>query len=61
MTYTDLVKQYGNANKAAKSLGFSRQALSQWKQRGIPFDSQYRIQLKTRGKLRADISALEAA
>ena len=58
MTYDDLVEKYGNASKAADKLGFSRQALSDWKKGGIPFESQYRIQIKTRGRLRADASAL---
>jgi hypothetical protein len=60
MTYTQLVKKYGNANRAAKILGFSRQALSRWKTGGIPFESQYRIQQKTRGRLRADPSSLDS-
>lgn len=55
MTYFDLVTQYGNANRAAKALGFSRQALSRWKSSGIPFESQFRIQMKTKGRLKASL------
>ena len=58
MTHQDLVGHFGNASKAAKALGYSRQAVSQWKDRGIPFEAQYRIQMRTKGRLRADISAL---
>jgi hypothetical protein len=59
MTHHDLVDHFGNASKAAKALGYSRQAVSQWKDRGIPFEAQYRIQMKTKGRLRADLNALE--
>lgn len=55
MSYDDLVEEFGNANKAAKALGFARQTLSQWKTRGIPFESQFRIQLKTKGRLKASL------
>lgn len=61
VTYEDLVEKYGNANRAAKALGFARQTLSQWKTRGIPFEAQYRIQLKTRGRLKACLPKREAA
>jgi hypothetical protein len=57
VTYEDLVETYGNANRAAKALGFARQTISQWKSRGIPFEAQYRIQLKTKGKLKARLPA----
>lgn len=59
MTYTDLIEKYGNANRAAIKLGFSRQALSRWKKSGIPFESQFEIQLKERGRMRADPAALK--
>jgi hypothetical protein len=55
MTHDDLVTHFGNASRAARALGFSRQAVSQWKSRGIPFESQYRIQMKTKGRLRASL------
>ncbi len=60
MTYNDLIEEFGNANRAAKATGFSRQALSGWKKRNrIPFESQYRIQMKTKGRLRASVAALD--
>jgi hypothetical protein len=55
MTHDDLVSLYGTASKAAKALGFSRQAISRWKGVGIPFESQYRIQMKTKGRLKATL------
>lgn len=57
MTYDELVEEYGNASQAASALGFSRQALSRWKTAGIPFESQFRIQMKTRGRLKANLPA----
>lgn len=59
MTYDDLVSKYGNANRAAKALDLSRQALSRWKKTGIPFPAQYRIQMRTRGRLKANTEALD--
>lgn len=60
MNYNDLIEHYGNANKAARATGFTRQTVSSWKKRGrIPFESQYRIQMKSKGRLRADITALD--
>jgi hypothetical protein len=61
MNYVDLVEEFGNASRAAKALGYSRQALSRWRSAGIPFESQYRIELKLRGKLKAQLPEQEAA
>lgn len=59
MTYDDLCRKYGNGNRAAKALRISRKTVSTWKARGgIPFASQFAIQQKTRGRLKADVSAL---
>lgn len=55
MTYDDLISLYGNGAKAGKALGYSRQAISRWKAAGIPFEQQFRIQLKTKGKLKATL------
>jgi hypothetical protein len=55
MDYTDLIAVFKNANKASEKIGFSRQAISKWKKQGrIPLGSQYVIQLRTNGRLRAD-------
>jgi hypothetical protein len=60
MTYQDVVEFFGNASKAAEALGCARQTVSQWKVRGsIPFEAQFRIQIKTRGRLKADLSSLD--
>lgn len=53
MTHEDVVRYFGNGTKAANALGYSRQAVSQWKRVGIPFEAQSRIQLKTKGRLKA--------
>lgn len=58
MTYEDLVEEFGNGNRAAKALGYSRQAVSQWKFRGIPFEAQFRIQMRTKGRLKASPPSL---
>lgn len=59
MTFEQLCKTYGNANRAAKALSISRQTIQNWKTRGrIPFQAQYVIQIKTKGKLKADASGL---
>lgn len=53
MTYDDLVTLYGNGARAAKELGLNRQTVHRWKGAGIPFEQQFRIQMKTRGRLKA--------
>lgn len=55
MTYNDLEKHFGSASAAADFLGMKRQSVSIWKARGgrIPFEAQYRIQVATKGKLKA--------
>lgn len=58
VTFNDLVAYFGNANRAAIALGQHRQTLSKWKAAGrIPFEQQFRIQLKTKGKLKAVLPA----
>ncbi len=54
MTYTQVVRFFGTQAQAAKSLGFSRQAVNQWKADGIKPRTQELIQFKTQGKLKAD-------
>lgn len=59
MTFNDLCSHFGTGSAAARFLGISRQTLQNWKTRGrIPFDQQYRIQLLTKGKLKADVARL---
>jgi hypothetical protein len=54
MTFDQLCKFYGNANRAASSLNMHRQRVYRWK-KGIPRDVQIEIEVKTGGKLRADL------
>lgn len=59
MTFQDICNHFGTASAAAKYLGISRQSVQNWKTRGrIPFDQQYRIQLLTKNKLKADTASL---
>jgi hypothetical protein len=58
MTFDDLVRHYGNANRAALALKIPRSTFYQWKEAGIPFEQQFRIQMKTKGKLTATMPSL---
>jgi DNA-binding transcriptional regulator YdaS (Cro superfamily) len=54
MTPLDVMTFFGTAENAATRLGVSRAAIYQWtKRKKIPQGQQARIQIKTRGKLRA--------
>lgn len=55
MTYDDLIRIYGGCTSAARAIGRSKQTVHQWKANGIPFEQQYRIQLATKGKLKAEL------
>ena len=55
MNYKDLTQLYGNGNKAAVALGLPRQTVHKWKKNGIPFEQQFRIQMKTKGRLKASM------
>ena len=55
MTLEQAIKHYGSREALAKVLRVKLTAVVQWKYRkGIPKDKQMVIQLKTRGKLKAD-------
>lgn len=54
MTYAELIEHYGTLEKAAQKIGVTRQAVGNWKRRGIPKINQRLIQHLTRGRLRAD-------
>ena len=55
MTYEQIVEYYGSEAAAAKILQITRQAINLWKQTSaVPKRTQAYIQLKTRGKLKAD-------
>ena len=60
MLYEELLSHFGGLSKAARALKIRKQTVHSWKARGaIPFEAQFRIQLKTKGRLRADLSELE--
>lgn len=54
MTFADLQKQYGSDASIAAALNVSRQLVGHWKRNGISYPRQCAIQLKTRGRLRAE-------
>lgn len=54
MTFEQVIKHFGTEYATAKKLGFSKQAVNKWKTRGITSRTQEFIQLKTRGKLKAE-------
>ena len=58
MSYDDLVKFYGNGAAAAREIGLNRQTVHKWKNAGIPFVQQFRIQMKTKGKLKAAMPSM---
>lgn len=59
MNFDDLMGYWGSVEKARVALGLkSRQTLYNWRDDGIPDDTQCRIELLTDGKLRADQAAV---
>lgn len=54
MKYADVLKYYGSTTEAARQLGYTHQAVSRWQRHGISKGTQDRIELITRGKLKAD-------
>lgn len=58
MTYEDLLAEYKTCTGAANALGLRKQTVNRWKDAGIPFEQQFRIQMKTKGKLKAQMPAL---
>jgi len=55
MDYQQLIEFYGTAREAARKLQVTESAIAQWKIRGrIPEGSQAIIQIRSRGRLRAD-------
>ena len=62
MTYDQLIEHYGTASKAAKKLGLTENAIYQWKcRKKIPWSSQAVIQIRSKGRLRADEPQKEKA
>ena len=56
MNYQKLIEHFGGScTKAAHALGLSKQTVNAWKDRGIPFEKQFIIQMKTKGRLKAEL------
>lgn len=62
MTVDDLKKHYGVETDAAlaRIVKHTRGAVSKWRHKGIPLDTQARLQLLTNGEVKADLTALTA-
>jgi len=57
MDFDDIVKRWGSVEKAKAALGLkAKQTLYNWRDKGVPEGWQARIQIMTRGKLRATIN-----
>ena len=52
MTLDDLYKHYGSRKMIAQAAGVTENTVSKWAGRGsVPLKVQYKIQIKTNGKL----------
>ncbi len=61
MTPRDVIEYYGSQRAVGAAIGRTQQAISLWVMRGeVPADVQYRIEVITDGKLRADRPAQRA-
>jgi hypothetical protein len=54
MTFNDLVVHFGTVQKASEAIGFTRQTIYDWRDRGIPDHRQLEIQKTLKGALKAD-------
>jgi hypothetical protein len=56
MTLQDAIDHYGSQAALARALNREPAAITNWKARGgvIPLDVQYRLQVITEGRLKAD-------
>lgn len=54
MTFNDIIARWKSVEKARVALGLkTRQTLYNWRDNGVPEGWQARIQIKTKGRLRA--------
>lgn len=62
MTVDDLKLHYGvkTDSEIARIFGHTRGAISKWRHRGIPPETQAKLQLLTKGKVKADLQALSS-
>jgi hypothetical protein len=61
MNFDQVKEHFGSVPAAAKALGMKRQGVYRWDKAGIPVGAQYRIQVLTGGKLRAEEEEKKAA
>lgn len=55
MTFKDIIGHWKSVEKAKTALGLkSRQTLYNWRDNGVPDGWQARIQIRTKGRLRAE-------
>ena len=56
MTIDEAINHFGSQPELAKALGIEQAAISNWKRRGgvVPTGVQFRLQVMTKGKLKAD-------
>ena len=61
MIVDDLKKYYGVKHdfELAKKVGYSKGAISKWRNKGICLETQAILQIKTNGKLKADIEQID--
>lgn len=57
MDYDDVLEHFGSLTKAAAALDLAKQTVHRWKGGEIPFEKQFIIQMKTKGKLKAQLPA----
>ena len=63
MKYIDFLNYHGckDRKELAAKTGYSTVTLWKWETKGIPLSTQAVLQLKTNGKLQADINSLNAS
>ena len=62
MTPDQVIKHFGGEQAAAEALECTRQIVNYWRNQGhIPLKTQAFIQVKTNGKLRADLNGSKQA
>ncbi len=63
MTVDEVLAHFGAKNDSdlASKLGVVRSAISQWRGSGIPLPRQARIQIMTKGKLKAELKPIPQA
>lgn len=54
MTYQEVIGYFGKAIEVARQLEVTPQAVSIWKDKGIPYIRQCHIEVFTEGQLRAE-------